>query len=89
MACYDVVSIVCRSLYGGTTLGRTMCCSTGGTRGRGLHSSTFQHNVSTFCLQQTSTFRLDVSTFCGLCSEVASAKTSQVELRSGRLLWLQ
>ena len=42
-----------------------------------------------FCGLQTSTFRLDVSTCCGLCSQVASAKTSQVELRSGRLLWLQ
>jgi len=30
--------------------------------------------------------RLDVSTFCGLCSEVVLAKTSEVELRSGRLL---
>ena len=35
--------------------------------GRGLHSSTFLLNVSTFRGLQTSTLRLDVSTFCGLC----------------------
>ena len=57
--------------------------------GRCLHSSTFQLDVSTLCGLHTSTFRLDVKTVCGLCLEVASAKTSQVELRGGRLLWLQ
>jgi len=57
--------------------------------GRCLHSSTFQLNVSIFGGLHPSTFRLDVSIFCGLCWEVSSAKTSQVKLRSGRLLWLQ
>jgi len=56
--------------------------------GRGLNSSTFQLNVSAFCGQHTSTFPLDVITLFGHVGR-SSAKASQVELRSGRLLWLQ
>ena len=36
-----------------------------GVPGRSLHSSTSQHNVSTFLWLQTSTFRFVVSTLCG------------------------
>ena len=60
----------------------------GQSRGRGLHSSTFQLNVSIFGGLHASTSRLDVSTFCRLCWELSLAKMVQVELRSGRLLWL-
>jgi len=35
--------------------------------GKGLHSSTLQLNVRTFCVLHASTFWLDVSTFRGLC----------------------
>ena len=34
--------------------------------GRGLHSSTFQFNVSAFCGLYISNFRLHVICFCGL-----------------------
>ena len=54
-----------------------------------LHSSTFQLNLSVFCALHAPTFRLDVSTFDGLCLESWMTKMSQVELRSGLLLWLQ
>jgi hypothetical protein len=57
--------------------------------GRGLHSSTSQLHVSAFCRLHASTSRLDVSTSWRVCWVVASAKTSQAELRSGGLLWLQ
>jgi hypothetical protein len=56
-------------------------------RSRGLHSSTFQLNVSAFHGLHVSSFRLDVSTFCGLCWEISWAKTFRVEPRSGRLPW--
>jgi len=38
--------------------------------GRGLHSPTFQLNVSAFCGLHASNFRLDVSTCRGLYGEV-------------------
>jgi hypothetical protein len=61
----------------------------GGGAGRGLHSSTLRLNISTFGGTHASTFRLDVSTSSGLYREVSLGKVSQVELRSGRLLWHQ
>jgi hypothetical protein len=60
-------------------------------RYQGLTLVNFQLNVSTFCGLHASTFRLDMSTFCWLelYWEAALTKSSQAELRSGRLLWLQ
>jgi len=55
---------------------------------RGLHPSTSQLNVSVFCELNTFTFQLYVFAFRGLCPEVSSSKAFQVELKSGRLLWL-
>jgi hypothetical protein len=54
-----------------------------------LEAGAHTRPLFSFVEMQTSTFRLDVSTFRGLSSEGASAETSQVELRSGRLLWLR
>jgi hypothetical protein len=56
--------------------------------GRGLHPSTLQLIV-TVCGLHASTFRLDASCFHGICWKVPFARTSQVELRSGCLMWLQ
>jgi hypothetical protein len=55
---------------------------------RVLHSSTFQLNVSTFRGLRASTFRWMGADYVEYW-EVSWAKPSQVELRSGPLLWLQ
>ena len=55
-----------------------------GLVGKGLHSFTFQLNVSTFC-GIGGAFRGRLGVFRGCLGCVAVSETAQVELRSGRV----